>query len=418
MKILSENLSVKKTESGISLFFIRKKDYYTKHGLIGVNFGSIYNKINAGGQNFEFPFGIAHFLEHKLFDDKKINYMNEFIKLGADVNAFTNSTNTAYYFNTGENFYKSLDLLIKMTSETYLTDESVENEKKVIEQEINMYSDYPAWNAYLNMMKNMYYNESFSKNIAGEVEDIKKINRKDLELCFDKFYIPENICIICVGDFDEDKAIAQIEESIVNTRYGDKKKSELCNPIFEEEKSNVKSDYVESKLSVANNIFVLGFKDNEKYNIKNIAASKILIDIMFGESSVFYNQMYAKGLIDNTFNGDYNNFKFFANSVLGGISKNPKELCKYILEQINNTKQSGIDQKRFEQIKKKHLGLFIRGFNNLESISNLTLDLFSKNGDFEELLNDYENIDIDYLNSRLSKSYLDDNYVLSVVKPQ
>ncbi|MDR2939749.1 MAG: insulinase family protein [Clostridiales bacterium] len=410
--MLNEGLIIKKLDSGITAYFINKKGYYMKHALVGVNFGSIYNKFKIGGKFYEQPFGVAHFLEHKLFEEKNINIMNEFVKLGADANAYTNNTNTAYYFNTGEEFDKPFELLLKMVSNLYLTDESVNNEKQIIMQEINMYADYPAWNAYLNMMVGMYYNESFSKNIAGDLADIENITKESLQAAYDAFYYPENMCIICIGEIDIDKTIAQINSNITGTN----KKIEF---IFDEEKPNTKNYFSEKKRPIENTIFTAGFKDNDINGdiLKNTVASKFLIDIMFGESSKFYEDMYTLGLIDNSFNGDYNNFKFFAANVLAGVSKGPKELFKHITEQVNLTKQNGISEKRFDQIKKKQIGLFIRGFNSIDNISSLTLDLFSKGYDFMQFFDAYKNMELEYLTKRLFDSYTSNNYVLSVISP-
>lgn len=412
--LLNEVLHTNILSSGIKCYIIPKKGYLEKYAMIGINFGSVHNKFEIDGNITELPDGIAHYLEHKMFEDAKKDMMYEFSKISGNVNAFTNNSNTAYYFSCTENFKENYKLLLELLSKPHFTKENVERERGIIAQEISMYEDYPFVNVYLNMLDKMYNVCPVKKNIAGTKQSIEKITSDLLYKCYDSFYFPKNMAAVLVGDFQKEE-IEEIYE--MTNEYLNMSKNKDVKKIFEKEPDEIVSDYVEEKMSLSNSIFNFGFKEtNFKDNILHrMVSSRMVIDILFGESSDFYEKLYNKNLINDAFGAEYTGADFFGSSVIGGTSNNPKEVKKYILDEINKYSEKGIHEERFLQIKKKHIGRFIKEFNCLETISMMQLDLFNKNIDIFGLMNKYMYIELNEVNERLKEHFTLNNNVLSVI---
>jgi len=416
VKIMIDKVLYKKLISGVKCYIIPKAGYIEKQAMVAINYGSINNSFEIDGQIFDFPKGTAHFLEHKLFEDEHINVFEEFSKLGANVNAFTNFNTTAYYFNCNDNFDKSFKLLLDFVSKPYFTDKNVEKEKGIIKQEIKMYEDDFSWQVYFNMLDTMYFNNPVKYNIAGDIKSINDINKEVLYKCYESFYTLNNSAVICCGDFDE-KEIDNIIDSVnKNLKL---KKSSNVKKIYDDEPNKVKSEYIENKMLVDKPIFNIGFKENvfSCDILKKICASKILLDIIMGESSDLFNKLYNENIVDNSFSYEYLNGINFGASIISGISENPIKVKEILVNKIYNLKDNGIEDTHFKRIKLKHIGRFIRGFNSIDAIVTTQADLFTKDINIEDVYKMYKDIYLEDIYSRLQA--LDKNLmVLSVIKPQ
>ena len=198
-KNVKESLYSEKLENGLTIMIIPRKNIIKKYIIFGTNFGSLDNKFILSGETEkkEVPDGVAHFLEHKMFEQKSgKNSLDTLTALGVNANAFTSNDHTAYLFEATDNFYEALDELMDYVQNPYYTDENVEKEKGIIAQEIRMYDDYPEWQAYMNAMKCMYKEAPVKIDIAGTVESINKITKEDLYLCYNNFYNPANMAIV------------------------------------------------------------------------------------------------------------------------------------------------------------------------------------------------------------------------------
>ena len=210
---IAEEVYLATLDNGMSLSIIKKKGFIEKAAFLSTNFGALDNHFYIDGKLQTYPAGIAHFLEHKLFeDDQGRDVTLDFVKLGADVNAFTTLDRTTYYFSTIDHFEESLELLLKFTSEFTSSEDTVNHEKKIIEQEINMYQDDPDYRVYLGCLQNLYPNTILGQDIAGSTDSIKKITAKDLKNNFDYFYRPENCHLVLIGDFDIEQIYRFVKE--------------------------------------------------------------------------------------------------------------------------------------------------------------------------------------------------------------
>ena len=403
--IIYENIN------GTILAFIPKRKFMQKQAMICFKYGSIHNNIIIDKESINLPPGIAHFLEHKMFEKKNYNVFDTFNKLGGNINAYTNFLSTSYYFNCIDNFYENFNELLNLVSNPYFTNENVEKEKGIIEQEIKMYDDDPHWRVFFNLMCIMYNKDNpITNDIAGSVEDIKSINEDMLYQCYNNFYTKDNCIIICCGDIEDKK---KIEDNILKRLNINDKKTGIIKRYEEKDKNN--SKYVEKKMEINQKIFNIGFKNLQK-NVTifdKVVCNKILLDIIFGKSSLFYEKLYNKGIIDDTFGFDFNNFNENASYIFSGISKEPKDIIKYINEEINTFKNKDIIKGDFERIKNKHIGSFIRKFNVIDNIVSMEGDYFSNGFCIKDYYNFLQNVTIKDIQESLN--YFDNDAYLSVI---
>lgn len=412
-EMLKDEMYVNVLSSGIKCYIIPKKGHVEKQAIIATKYGAMDLNFKIDGENITTPDGVAHFLEHKIFEDEELNLFDQFAKIGGNVNAFTNYNNTAYYFSCTDNFDKNFELLLDFVFKPYLTDENVEKEKGIIAQEINMYKDYPSWRCYFNMQSAMYQELPVKVDIAGTVESIEKIDKEVLLKCYDAFYQPENMLIVCCGDFDIDMIYETIDKKIKKSSNKNIERYSYSEP------KEVKQKYIEEKMEVSIPMFNFGIKDNALENDKSmlIAKSKILIDIVAGESSSIYEKLYNEGLIDSSFSIDYSCGVEYGISLFAGYSTAPKEVTEEIIKEIKRLSQDGIDEKRFEQIRRKHLGRYIRSFNSISTITNMQVEFDTKNMDIFKLMDSFNNVTLDMVEERLREHLNTEDYVLSVINP-
>ncbi|MDR1537952.1 MAG: insulinase family protein [Clostridiales bacterium] len=411
--LLGENIFIDRLPSGIKCYIIPKSGYVEKQAMLAVRYGSADSSYQIDGRRLEAPEGMAHFLEHKMFEDDKMAVFEQFTMQGASVNAFTTYTHTAYYFSCIDNFYENLGLLMDFVQKPHFTDANVEKEKGIIAQEIQMYSDNPSWKVYMNLNQALYHQGPLRDNIAGTLESIQEITKELLLENYNAFYHPSNMALICVGDLDPVKIFQTVNEGFME------KPARVAGRIFGEEPACAKMSYIEEKLSVSMPLFEFGFKETDfKSGLAGkIASSKILADIIAGESSPLYVSMYDEGLIDDSFAMDYLCGSFYGATIFSGASRDPIRVRGLLMAEISRLAQEGIDPSRFAAAKRKHLGKYIRSFNMIDHIGVNQVDLFSKDLDLFDLMDAFQSASIPDAQSRLNNHFLEESSALSVVSP-
>lgn len=417
---IKEKLFFKELASGLKIYFMPKEGYTKQYAIFSTNYGSIDNIFVPIGEKeaIEVPEGIAHFLEHKLFEEPEENIFDKFSKLGANVNAYTNFTQTAYLFSSTENFYENLELLVHFVQHPYFTDENVEKEKGIIAQEINMYRDNPNWRVFFNCLRAMYGEHPVKIDIAGTVESIQDISKELLYKCYNTFYNPNNMVLFIAGDLSFDEILRVIDK----TERKDSKKIEEVNRVFKEEPKGVRENFIEESMMTSTPLFYIGFKDEDinlsgKERVKKDLMTNFILDMLFGSSSIFYNELYEEGIIDSSFGAYFTGKKSYGHSLIVGESKKPKEVYERVMNLFEKDPQSILNEDDFNRIKRKNIGGFLMSFNSVESIANNFIDLY-----FEEvLLIDYleilESIEYKNLIERLKKHFVKENVVLSIINP-
>ena len=401
-------------DNGLEIYIMEKPQYSSSYAIYGTRYGSIDTKFSKnGGEMISVPEGIAHYLEHKLFEGEDGDAFSKYAKTGASANAFTSFDRTCYLFSCSDNFYENLDILLSFVQSPYFTKENVEKEQGIIGQEIRMYDDNPGWRVMFNLLKGMYHNHPVRIDIAGTVESIAQIDADLLYKCYETFYNPANMFICLVGNIDTDKTLKQIESSII-----DREPVEITRGEFDEPQTIVKP-YVEQRLAVNTPMFCLGFKQkiNSPYRrLKSKVCVDLLLQLICGDASPLYARLMNEGLINDDFDSEYFNGNGYAAVIFEGESCDPERVANEIKAEINRLREEGVSKKLFSAVKCAMYGDMVRRFNSVE---NLTMSLT------ECAINDYSLFDEIKMVKSVSYDdvmkrfdiFDDENAVLSVIKP-
>lgn len=407
-------------ESGLRIYVIPKKEFSKSYAIYGTEYGSIDREFIPLGDTEKvlLPDGVAHFLEHKLFEEEDgTDAFNRFAETGASANAFTSFNITAYLFTCTDRFYDNLDILLDFVNKPYFTEKNIAKEQGIIGQEIKMYEDDPSWRVYFNALTAMYHNNPVKIDIAGSVESIAKITPKLLYKCTDTFYNPSNMMLVCVGDMEPERVAEYVDKHIPKDRVsGEVVKFEVTEP-----KERVQ-EYIQQKLSVSSPIFNIAFKETEtgvegEELLKREIETDILLEVLFGNSSDAYNEMYEKGIIDGSFEVDSEFEKEYGFTLIGGESKFPEKVYEKVLSVIRDARTAGIDEKAVRRAKKLLIGDNLRKFNNVEAVGVEFIKDFMKNINYLDYTETVEKITMDDITERLKTHFDTENAVLSVVKP-
>ena len=400
-------------ESGVNVYVMPKKGYDKCHAMFATRYGSLESRFEKGGEIIDIPDGTAHFLEHKLFEEEDGNVFDKFALLGASANAFTNFTTTAYHFSATSNFFESLEVLVKFVQNPYFTKESVDKEQGIIGQEIKMYDDDPNWQVYFNVLGCLYQKCYVKYDIAGTVESIAQIDKDILYDIYSVFYHPSNMVLFIAGDVELEDVNKCIEGCL-------KKAEPLDAPVkrlYPKEPCEIASGYVHKKLEVAMPLFALGFKDTQtdlagKELLKKEIETKILLEMLFSRSSKMYKTLYEKGLINESFDADYDCHSEYAFVCISGESERPCKVRDIIWDMLRN---EPLEEADYERARRVVWGNYVRTYNSVESIGySFVLRLLSGINyfDFKEV---YEQISFEDIKLRKEKNLDPSKSALSVV---
>ncbi|MCQ2455390.1 MAG: insulinase family protein [Clostridia bacterium] len=400
--------------SGVTVYVFEKPQYNSCHAIYGTKYGSIDNCFSVnGGEPIKVPDGIAHYLEHKLFESEEGDAFDRFAKTGASANAFTSFDRTCYLFSCSDRVYENLEILLDFVGHPYFTEETVRKEQGIIGQEIRMYDDSPSWRVTFNMLENMYHNHPIKIDIAGTVESIAQINADLLYKCYETFYNPSNMFVCVVGNVDTERVL-----EICKKMIADKPKIEI-ERFFGSEPQSIKNPFVEQKLSVANPIFCLGFKQkitSPFRRLKSKVCVSLLLEILCGECSPLYEELINNGLINDEFSYEYFNGYNYACVMFDGESDNPKAVEKAIKDEIKRLRKNGIDKKLFSAVKCGLYGDAIRQYNSVRGICMNLTEGAVFDYDILEEIKLLKSVTLDDVYKRLD-IFDDDLSVLSVVNP-
>ncbi len=396
-------------QNGLTYYIIKKKKYISKLGLLTVKFGSVDNKFSINGKVHYVKDGTAHLLEHLAFEHKYYNTMEKFIKLGANVNAYTNFTNTSYHFSTASNYYYCLNVLADFVFSNYITENALKLEKDIVYNEIKMFLDNPQYKAFFNMLNRLIKRSPLSLPIVGSVSSLKSINIEELQSIFNTFYVPTNMAFVGVGDIDEKKVIEQLNNI--------KSKNVLeVKRYYVSDNSSVKNKIVKEKMNVSRQFFCFGLKTtfSKSIKIQEEIAFSIILDIVFGHSFSFYEILSFKGLIDNDFVTDFIPFNELGIILLQGTTNNAEQILEEILDVLDKI-STFVFENDFEIIKRKKIGKLLQSFNNIDFIATFQAELFKKNINYQDYFKILNEINFSTIQRCLNKIKVDENYALSVI---
>lgn len=403
-------------DSGLKIFVMPKEGYSTSYAVFGTKYGSIDNCFRIEGEKefMHVPEGIAHFLEHKLFENEDLDAFERYAKTGASANAFTSFDRTCYLFSCSGNFKASLEILLDFVQSPYFTKETVEKEQGIIGQEIKMYKDVPDWQVLFNCLRAMYENHPVKIDIAGTEETIAQITDELLYNCYNTFYNLNNMVLAVTGNV----AVEDVLE--VADKYLKKAKKQKIERKFEIEKKEVVQTYVEEKLSVVTPIFTLGFKetwDTPERTLKEEISARIILSALAGDTSELYKKLLNDKLINTSFcTEDFSGYGF-QSMLFSGESADPHAVEKRIKEEIKKFKAEGISEETFERIRKKLYGREVMSYNDVEDLANSLVEAEFMGDNLFDYIEVYKSITKEDVNNMLSK-VLDEKYsALSVILP-
>ncbi len=414
---VKEKIYVEKLNNGLNVIIIPKKDIKKKYMIWGTNYGSNDNKFVVDNEVIEVPNGVAHFLEHKLFEQENgINSLDKLTSLGVEANAYTTNDHTAYLFECTDNFYEAMTELMDYVQHPYFTDENVEKEKGIIGQEIMMYDDLPEWKVYLNALKAMYHKNPIKIDITGTIETIGKIDKEILYKCYNTFYIPSNMLLVICGDFEPEKIIHEIEERLIK-----KEEKNVPKRIYPNEPETIAKSEILEEHDVSQPIYAIGIKDkiikdgDSKTLVKRHIAIEILLNLLIGKSSSLYKKLYNKGTLHMVPNFDYEFSKTYAHILISGYSKDPYQIYRQIKNEIEVLKKD-IKEEDVERIKKTIYGGYIREYENVSDVSRMFLADYFKGVNSFDYLEEIWKVDLEFLKEIIENVFKEDKMVISVVK--
>jgi len=414
---VKEKLYIEKLQNGLTIMIVPKKGIQKKYVIWGTNYGSNDSKFIVPGEKeiTEVPKGVAHFLEHKMFEQESgTNSLDTLTALGVEANAYTTNDHTAYLFECTENFYPALDELMDYVQHPYFTDENVEKEKGIIGQEIMMYDDYPEWKVYLNALEAMYHEHPVKLDITGTIETISHIDKDILYKCYNTFYNPSNMVMVVCGDFEPEKLLEEIKKRLI-----DKKANGEIKRIYPKEPENIVQEKIEQKMDVSEPLFTIGIKDkvaDGKEKVKKHLAIEILLNMIIGKSSRLYQDLYNTGIMFTTPGMDYEFSSDYAHILITGQSKDPEKVYVKFKKMVNDLKINGIKKEEFKRIKKMLYGTFIKEYDETGDISRMFLADFFKGINSFEYLDEITIINEQYVEQVLKEVFTEEKMILSVIK--
>ncbi|MDO5061836.1 MAG: pitrilysin family protein [Peptostreptococcaceae bacterium] len=420
--LFGEELYFDKLDNNLEVFYMPKKGFTKKYAILATNYGSNDLKFISSrtGKLVELNHGIAHFLEHKMFEQPDgSDAFGEFSKYGANANAYTNFNMTAYLFSTTDNFYPALEHLLSYVSRPHFTDENVKKEQGIIAQEIKMYEDNSDWRSFFNTLRAMYIDHPNHIDIAGTVESIHRITKEELYECYKTFYSPSNMALFVIGDLDWDEILSSVKK-IDMPDYMEGKEIER---IFVDEPDRIAQKEIVNQMDVSIPMFSIGYKDRWNGRIegeellKKSLETEMIFGSLFRKGSDLNEYLYDNQLILEPLSCDYNSHNDYGYSIISGESRDIDTACAKIKECIAHHREYGIDPAVFERVKKAKLGAFVRGFDSIEGIANSFLNYYFEGINFFDVYDGMRSVTLEDVNRRLREHFDEEMSVLSVIQP-
>ena len=357
----------KKLENGLNVFVFPKPEFQKGYAFFATNYGGMDMRFCLNGQWHDTPAGVAHYLEHKMFDTEEGNALQDLAANGASPNAFTSNDITGYYFDSTEKFEENLRILLSFVSVPWFTQESVDKERGIIGQEIGMIEDDPHWKCYMNLMKALFQHHPIRVSVAGSVESIAEITPETLYACHKAFYDPANM-VLCVAGPVDPEHICDVAREILPKEAG----PIAAKDYGEKERPRAAQSYIEERMEVSAPIFQLGWKGDAQINgedrLRQELVGGLALEVLLGSSTPLYAKLYREGLINQEFGYSYESSFGCAFLAADGESKAPEAVCAAVAAEAARIGREGVDPALWERVKKGVYGNRVRGLNSFENL--------------------------------------------------
>lgn len=415
-ELIDESVFEHELSNGLRLFVIPKKGFQKTYVTYTTQFGSLDSTFKPHNEEdfVSVPDGVAHFLEHKLFEkDDEDDLFTAFANDNAQVNAFTSFDRTSYLFSATDNVESNIIRLLNMVETPYFSKETVDKEKGIIAEEIKMYQEQPGYKIMFNTLRAMYQNHPIKVDIAGSVESIYDITKDDLYLCYETFYHPSNMVLFVVGDVNPDHI-----RNIVETH--EDKRDKVNQPSIEratvEEPENVITPFVKEEMKLQSPRLMLGFKNQpldetpQQYVQRDLEMT-LFFELVFGEETEFYQTLLNEDLIDETFGYQFVLEPTYSFSIITSATRHPDQLKDTLLKELKTYRGNLKDQEAFDLLKKQFIGEFISSLNSPEYIANQYAKLYFEGVSVFDMLEIIDHITLDSINKTAIQYLNIDNVV-------
>lgn len=418
---VQETIYYEQLDNGLSVYVCPKKGFHKTYATFTTRYGSIDRSFRLPGQEKRtVPDGIAHFLEHKMFEQESgEDVFQQFALQGASANAFTSFTRTAYLFSCTDQVDANLTTLLDYVQSPYFTDENVEKEKGIIGQEIRMYDDAPDWRSYFGLIRAFYHEHPVKIDIAGTVESIQEITKETLYQCYETFYHPSNMLLFIVGNVEPEHIFSLVRENQAQKSFQPQAEIERFFPA-EPDTVAQKRNIIHLPVGIPKVMF--GFKEKQSAlgktgdeALKQELTTGIINEALFGSGSELYQSLYDQGLIDEQFAYDYTLEPGFAFSMYGGDTPDPDRLLQVIEQEIPKQVSQGIAEEEFSRIRKKQIGRTLRALNSPEYIANQFTQYNFIGTDLFRITPLLESITLDDVNQRMQECLQLEQMAVSIV---
>ena len=364
---VGETMYHEKLENGLNVFVFPKPDFQKGYAFFATNYGGMDMRFCLDGAWHDTPAGVAHYLEHKMFDTKEGNALQELAANGASTNAFTSNDITGYYFDSTEKFEENLRILLSFVSVPWFTQESVDKERGIIGQEIGMIEDDPDWKVFINLMAALYEHHPIRVSVAGSVESIAEITPETLYACHKAFYDPANMVLCMAGPVDPER-ICDVAREILPKEAG----PIATKDYGEKEKPEAAQAFVEERMEVSAPLFQLGYKGDAPVDgearLRQELVGELALEVLLGSSTPLYAKLYREGLINQSFSYGYESSPGCAFLMAGGESRDPEAVRMAVADERDRIGREGIDLALWERVKKGVYGGKVRGLNSFEHL--------------------------------------------------
>ena len=413
---LGETVFERQLPNGLQVWVIPKRGFAKTYAFLATNYGSIDTAYRYQGQDMTSPAGVAHYLEHKMFDLPEGNAMQMFAKTGASPNAFTSYNMTAYYFVATDEVEENLKNLLHFVYTPYFTDESVEKERGIIAQEIRMYEDSADSRGFELLAEAMYENHPLRIPIAGSVESIQNITAQTLYDCHKAFYDPANMILCVVGDVDPVQIMTLAENNTPESSQGAPERNygaqEALTPV---------KPRIEAQMEVSMPTFTLGFKSRVPKkgfdSFKEEIIGELAAEMLAGESSELYSRLYDGGLIDADFSIGYESLPGAAFLSADGDSRDPEAVLQALLDEAKRLVSEGLDETLFQRLKKSAIGRRMRDLDSFESICYRICAYYFENCDYLSFPGIYQSVTLSDVAAFLAETVTAQRAAMSVIYP-
>ncbi len=353
--------------NGLRIYYIPKPGFSKTFAMIATKFGSIdQHFVLEDGTKVQVPAGVAHFLEHKMFEGEDGNALQKFAATGACPNAFTSQDRTAFFFSCTDRFNENLEILMNFMFKPHFTAENVQKEKGIIEQEICMMADMAPMQAMNGLYKGLYQRHPIRMQVGGTVESIAQITPDILYTCYQAFYSPSNMVLTVCGNADW-QTICSIAQ-----RYSPEKAVHIAARDYGDSQPEVCQHEIIKELPVAHAIFRIGFKDTPLQPGENAFQRKLLGDLccrlLGGQTAPLYTELYREGMINRTFSSTYGLYPEAAHGIFGGHSLNPQAACARIEAEVQRLATQGVPPALFERMKRASYGMQLRVLDQPDAV--------------------------------------------------